>query len=481
MNPTRHRRLSANAMPLLRNRPARPPKSRLIFRPALAWLCLLWGGASVVAADTVFNALTSGPNGPVHGLFQMQNGTVTAVNTGLTNNFFPSLSRDGRFITIAANDPARPFQAATSLFLFDRVTGNRSLVVSHSAQQQPDGSFVTPHAQFSALSPNNQLIALHTMLMVTTNLPSSDSFPMLTVNRASDGFQLSLAEMGQGRTLDYFRSEYVGISWSPDGSVFATPAYVQTPTQMGGLQVTVGIVLFGFNSGTGQWQRVGQATQPRIFDSTIPQVVETHILPAISPNGQRLAFFEITWPDALLQNPASARLLAVNLAGSAPQVLATFNPGFFPMGLAWSSDGSEVIYSIAPQTQVPGAGFSPAGEPGGAVIRKVNSTNPVAIEMLPGIDAGFFPNSPRVPTTPGNGGSGVDLRQVPVTLSRGTGNNLVFRASGLDPETVYRLESSTDLRSFGSGETFTGQQIMNGVNVAAGDNARVFYRLRTQP
>ena len=447
-----------------------------------AWLgLLLWGGPGAASADTVFNALTAGPNGPVHGLFQMQNGNVTALNTGLENNFFPSLSRDGRFVTIAANDPARPFQAATSLFLFDRATGNRTLVVSHSSQQQPDGSFVTPHAQFSALSPNNQLIALHTLLMVTTNLPSSDSTPMLTVNQASDGFQLSLAEIGQGRALDFFRSEYVGISWAPNGSVFATPAYVPTPTQMGGLGNAVGIVLFGLNSGTGQWQRVGQATQPRIFDSVIPNVIESHILPAFSPDGGRIAFFEMTWPDALLQSPASARLLAVDTNGSAPMVLATFNPGFFPMGVAWSPDGTEVIYSIAPQTHIPGAGFFPSGEPSGAVIRKVNSTNPVAIEMLPGIDAGFFPNSPRVPTTPGNGGSGVDLRQVPVTLSRGTGNNLVFRASGLDPETVYRLESSTDLRSFGSGETFTGQQIMNGVNVAAGDNARVFYRLRTQP
>lgn len=367
-------------------------------------LGLLLLGVASVSGQTVFNALVSGQGGPVHGLFEMQNGTVTPINTGLVTNHFPALSRDGRFITIAAPDPAQPNQVATDLFIYDRVEGTRRTLVNYTAAQQPDGSFVTPHAQFSALSPSNQLFVLNTLQMVTTNQSGSNSVPMLTVHQTSDGMQLAIAEIGQGNALDFFRAEYVGIAWAPDGSYFATPAYVPVMTQTGQVHSSVGIVQFGFNQQTNQWQRVGQLTQPSIFDSSIPAVIQTHILPAISPNGQRLAFFEITWPDALLQGAATARLLAINTDGSNPMVLANFNPGFYPLGVTWSTDGSEVIYSIAPQTQVPGAGFSPSGEPQGAVIRSVSSINPVTINQVPGIDAGFFPSNPMVAGSGGNGG-----------------------------------------------------------------------------
>jgi len=452
------------------------PATRLMLPVVLA--AMAGWSIPTIRADTVFNALVNTPNGPAHGLFQMSNGTVTTVNTNLPTNQFPSLSHDGRFITIASPDPAQPFQPATDLFIFDRANGVRSRIVNYTAETQPDGSIVTPHAQFSALSPSNQLIALNTLLMVTTNQAGSSSFATLTVHRASDGFQLSIAEMGIGNQLDFFRAEFVGISWAPNGSVFATPAYVNTPTLMGNLQASVGIVLFGFDPGTGQWQRVGQITQPRIFDNVLPAVIETHILPRFSPNGQRLAFFEITWFDALLQNPASARLIAINTDGSNPQVLATFNPGFYPLGLAWSTDGSDVIYSIAPQTQT-GGGFAPFGEPSGAVIRKVNSTNPVAIESLPGINSGFFPNSPMITRNGGDGGV-IDLSRVPLRIQQQSGGGLLLSAAGLDPGETYRLESSINLLDFGGVQDFTGQQIMNGIPVTA-DGPRRFWRFRRLP
>lgn len=450
-----------------------PTSPAAALRGFIAAIVLLFF-SSIASAQTVFNILVPGPNGPAHGLFQAQGGNVTAIPTGLETNQFPALSADGRFITISAPDPARPNQLATDLFLFDRVTGTRTQLVDYTAEQQQDGSFVTPHAHYSALSPNNQLVALNTLLMITTNQQGSNNVPMLTVNRASDGFQLSIAEIGQGNALDFFRSEFIGISWAPSGSVFATPAYVNTTTQTGQVHATVGIVLFGFNPGTGQWQRVRQVTQPRIFDNVVPAVIETHILPAFSPNGQRLAFFEMTWPDALLQGPARARLIAVNADGSNFQVLVNFNPGFFPLGLTWSTDGADVIYSIAPQNQVPG-GFAPSGDPQGAVIRAVNSTNPTTIRQLPGINAGFFPSQPRV-TGPGT----VDLSHIQLSLVRLGPGSFRLSAAGLDPLVTYRLESSTDLVTFSNGQNLTGQQIMNGIAIETAE-PRKFFRIRNLP
>lgn len=426
------------------------------------WTVCLLLLALPLAGQTVFNAPVSVPGGFTNGLFQMQNGNVTPVDTGLATNDFPSLSRDGRFITMAAPNPAQPAQAATDLFIYDRVTGLRRTLVDHSAETLQDGSIVRPEATYSALSPNNQLVVLTTMMNVTTNVQGTSSTPMLTVNRSSDGFQLATAAIGLGDSIDFFRSEFKGISWAPDGSVFAVPHYVNTPTPMGDLRPAVGIVVFAHNPMTTQWDIVGQITQPRIFDNVIPNVVESHVFPAISPNGQRLAYFELTWPDPLLAGPVSARLLAVNIDGSNPLVLVNFNPGFYPMGVTWSADGSQVIYSVAPQLQVPGQ-FFPAGDPAGAAIRAVSSTNPVAIFTVPGIDSGSYPHNPSITAPPP--GPTVDLRRVPVILSRQSNGNLLLTAPGLDPDALYRLESGTTLDGFGNPQDFTGAQIMAGIDI----------------
>ena len=61
-----------------------------------------------------------------------------------------------------------------------------------------------------------------------------------------------------------------------------------------------------------------------------------------------------------------------NADGSNPQALTSFNPGFYPGGLAWSANDGQLVFAIAQQVQT-GGSFSPFGRPETAVIRSVDS------------------------------------------------------------------------------------------------------------
>ena len=47
------------------------------------------------AAQVIFGARVNGSNGPLTGLFQASDGSVTPINTGLMSNDFASLSPNG--------------------------------------------------------------------------------------------------------------------------------------------------------------------------------------------------------------------------------------------------------------------------------------------------------------------------------------------------------------------------------------------------
>ena len=179
----------------------------------------------------------------------------------------------------------------------------------------------------------------------------------------------------------------------------------------------------------------------------------------------------MTWPDALLQGPVQARLMVQNLNGTGLQQLVLFNSGLYPLGLTWSTDGTQLIFSIANQAQQSG-GYSPSGVAQTAVVRAISAAGgtPVAV---PGIDAGFFPGQPSIVT------GGVDLSKVHLRLAPAAGGGFVLTTAGLNPAATYRLESTTDLSgAFGNSQNFTGAQIMNGIAIPQTETQK-FFRLAT--
>ena len=233
------------------------------------------------SAQVIFGADVGDGSSPLGAIFRVANGTVTSVPTGLPNPQFPSLSPVGDLLVVSSPDPAQPSEASTDLFAHDLTNGQTRKLVDNQTQQLPDGTFLFASPLFSGTELTGERVAFVNQLS-SSNPNGSGSVRQLSVIRASDGFNLALAEIGQGNAVDFYQSEFVGISWSPNAPQFATPAYVPVTTNTGRETVAAGIVLFG-PTGVGKFGRVGQLTVPTVTDLPGQIIAETHAFPAFLP------------------------------------------------------------------------------------------------------------------------------------------------------------------------------------------------------
>lgn len=415
-------------------------------------------GGGVCLGQLLYSAPAGGG---ASSLIQQSAGASTVISTGLSDNVFPSISRDGRLVVVSGPDPLQPAQASTDLWLIDRVVQTRTRIVNHTSTNLPGGAVVTVNPQWSGLAPGNAAVVVTDQIVVTG--PGAGVTPQLNIYRVSDGFPLSLVEIGQGNALDLMRSEFVGIGWKPDGSGFATPAYANYVAQSGATRPLVGILFYSYNPALGTATRSAVLSAPRYYDLMSGLPSETHILPVFSPDGTRLAYFEIFWPNAVLTQQATATLMTANANGSAVVSLLQFPTGQFPMGLCWSSDGSQLIYSRAPQV-FSGGTYLAAGDPASAVIRSVDSVAGGTPTTLAGVDAGYFPNFPAVRP----------LAQTSISLTLDGARNQILRAAGLPGSALFGVQSTTTLTNFGARQNFTGAQLASGIDVTTTNRFRAF-------
>jgi len=362
--------------------------SRVLYSFLLAPALLLSCPAS---AQVIFGADVGNGSQPLGAIFRVDNGVVTAVPTGLPNPQFPSLSPQGNLLVLSSPDPAQPNEASTDLFAHDLLTGQTRKLVDNVTQPQPDGTFLFASPLFSATEVTGQRVAYVNQLS-NSNPQGGGSVRQLSVVRASDGLDLALAEIGQGNAIDFYQSEFVGISWSPVAPVFATPAYVPVTTNTGRQTVAAGIVVFG-QTGPGAFGRVGQLTQPVVTDLPGQIIAETHAFPAFSRNGQRLAFFRVTFPSPLMTEPAQTDLIVIDISTGSGLILASFPPGNYPLGVSWSSNDQTLYFSAGTQVNE-GGQFPPAALASTAQIFTV-SPEGGAIGQIPGAPVGYFPNAFR--------------------------------------------------------------------------------------
>ena len=102
--------------------------------------------STTARSQLIFSAPYQTPQGLGVGLFQDQDGAVSRINTGFPDTIFPSVSRDGRFITLTAPDPVvnQTIPPSSAIYRHDRATGNTTRVF----QTKNEGTPVTYCLQY---------------------------------------------------------------------------------------------------------------------------------------------------------------------------------------------------------------------------------------------------------------------------------------------------------------------------------------------
>ncbi len=348
----------------------------------LTFLGLLAFAPTVIQAQVTFSAPTStGFN-----LFQENGGVITQLNTGLNEHNFPSISLDSRFITFSTPDPVTPalqVPPSSDIYVYDRVLGTTRKIIDTNTQVVSPSDVQVYRPFSSALSPNNQLLAVGVELSLRSGNQPNGTSRYVTIVSAANGASISTP---RGAQEDGTRGEFLGISWDRGGNSFVTPVVVAN-----GLPAIARVT----QTAPGQWTFTDQLSTPVAGGGS----GSSHVYPAISPSGAGLAYFSVFFPDLFGgSQPVTSRLLVANADGSNPNVVFTFDPGLYPVGLGWSRDRTQLVFSIGQQIQS-GGGFFPIVDPSTAVIQQISTAGGTPTP-IPGIGNGLFPSVPIVALLP---------------------------------------------------------------------------------
>ncbi len=351
----------------------------------LTALSLLSVFPAATQAQVIFSAATnSGVN-----LFQENGGVVTQLNTGFNEHNFPSISPDSRFITFSSPDPVTPalqVPPSSDIYAYDRVTGQTRKIIDTNTEVVSPSEVQVYRPFSSALSPNNQLLASGIELSRRSGNTPNGSGRYLTIVSAANGVPISTP---RGAESDSTNGEFLGISWDRGGTSLVTPALgVTSPPSGFGLPAIWRVS----QDASGQFAFTAQLSAP-VYNSAAGSAT-TQIYPAISPSGTALAYFDVFFPDLFTSSqPVTSRLIVANSNGSNADIVVTFRSGLYPVGLAWSRDGTQLVFSTAEQIQFPGGSFSTLVDPSTAVIRQVSFAGGTPTRV-PGIGTGLFPSVP---------------------------------------------------------------------------------------
>jgi len=438
------------------------------FYLAIAFICLVEPGQAqlVFATD--------------QGLFERVNGQSVPIAEGLTPPQFPSLSRDGRFLTFSRPD-LTSFNGpnpSSDLVVLDRATQTQRTIIDHNTAQigadfDPLSSRVSPSGQFIVyglrIGPANGTNLSSTTKIVVANFANG-----LEVSDPLDARNQQL-----GPTSDALSAEGRGISFFPGSDSFVTPV-LKLLVAPGSAASDPGAVITRFDRdvNTGEWFAAAELSTAQIrgtsFAGNIPLDVEVtyQSYPAVSPSGTGLAYFDVFKPSrtsSLNPQPSVSRVILANSDGSDARILTSFNAGFLPTGLTWSTDGTALVVSISQQINL-GTGFLDLPNTGNSAVFSV-STSDGTTNVISELPNGF------APTLPANGAV-VNLSSVSPSLTRSSDGSLSFQASNLSPTAQFELQASSPgvLGDFSEIQQVTGTDLGNGVTIPFQSGTR-FFRL----
>lgn len=251
----------------------------------------------------------------------------------------PTFSNDGRFLAVRAG---LPNQFSSNVHVFDRITGNLQQVTNLADSTDPmTGNTTNETPRYTAFSPDGSLLFVMSFLNVASNNQGGGTTIFTRVYRLSDGE--IIAGPDPVAMTDALSTVGRGASWSVSSNLIAIPA----PN----IKTKVGTAIFGGNEFANL--PIRQLTFPKSgsfgnpFDLTI--FTDNDLFPSFSPNGQSLAYFRTRSQSRNgVAQPSPLALRISDAAGD--RLVFQFNPGFFPTGLSWTSDGSQLVFGLAQQS-----------------------------------------------------------------------------------------------------------------------------------
>ena len=319
------------------------------------------------------------------GLFQRLNGQTVQIPTAPTVAIFPSLSRNGRFLTFGRPDLATlGTNPSADLVLLDSLTNEIRVFIDNNTNTL--GAMVSPLA--SQVSPNGEFIAYGVRIGPASGTNQGVSIE-LQIADFDTGVSIS-NPFGIQSFSDPLNAGFQGISFLPDSDSFVTS--VPVPVVVPGSPIPANSsAIFRFDrTGVSDWSPVAALSTPTAQTNDGITVSSTYqTFPSISPSGARLAYFDVVLPEQFGSQPSTSRVILANADGSNAQILTSFNAGFLPTGLTWSPDESTVVVSISEQLRIQTA-FISLPITANSAIFTVSATNGATniVSELPG---GFAP------------------------------------------------------------------------------------------
>ena len=437
---------------------------------------------------------------------------IQSVSLAVPTPLYPTTSPDGRWMLVTSKDPGRPFKLSQNVFLHDlpsgafgRITSFEDVLTTQGFRLTNDlgqivgnriSSGYTIHLPYhKAFSPDGTRVAVMTLrktgsvsrdnLNSITNDPgevgaTSGRFPVVEVYRVADGQPLgSYVYLGVERTG--FNQGGDGIDWHPArNEIIATLSSDIPATGNAGRTGMEGTILAVFDV-TGPYQLLRRLTAPSgradfFFDiSTLISTAhaEHDYAPSFSPSGQRVAYVRHTLRQdnrydgaGIAPLPAQCAIRMVNYDGSGDHLVLRLADGLWVTRLAWSPDGTQIAFDLAPQTVINGWNML-GGDPARSEVYVMNAdgTNPTRVAAAPAA----YPDWAR--------GNGIVVPPRPVLSARRMGNKVEIQIDNLVPGRRFDIEGTTSLKSWDNVGSFTASAATEIVSVTPTDESPVgFYR-----
>ncbi len=280
----------------------------------------------------------------------------TAVNVPFPDVIGPVASPDGVQFAVSAVDPARPNQLSRNVFTVNRGTGEFHNASNFVDNLNGDNTYTYVYAFYKAFSPDGTKVAVNSYYRSGGGGASETGTPVLQIF-PSDGSAGSLALVHADPFLDGTHHGGEGVDWSPvNADLLVAPIKWDAPLISGG-GVGEATAIFTAEPVTGAGA-AHQLTFPRA-DSTsnigTGEVLlwgEHDYQPKFSPDGTRVAYvrsFQSVSNLRIIPDPFVESLRIVRLDGTSDVAILNFQPGFYVTSVAWSPDGTQLIFDIGPQ------------------------------------------------------------------------------------------------------------------------------------